>query len=97
MKHLFIGAQIVHEGRVESAELLVEGDRIAAVGPELRQSEDPAVAAMAQAATIHDCAGLHLLPGLIDDQVHFREPGLTHKEDLESASRACAASPRSAR
>ena len=32
-----------------------------------------------------------LLPGVIDDQVHFREPGLTHKEDLESASRACAA------
>ncbi len=38
-----------------------------------------------------DCTGLHLLPGVIDDQVHFREPGLTHKEDIESASRACAA------
>jgi dihydroorotase len=40
---------------------------------------------------IIDCSGLHLLPGVIDDQVHFREPGLTHKEDLETASRACAA------
>jgi dihydroorotase len=37
-----------------------------------------------------DATGLHLLPGVIDDQVHFREPGLTHKEDLRSASRACA-------
>lgn len=35
-----------------------------------------------------DCTGLHLLPGVIDSQVHFREPGLTHKEDLESGSRA---------
>ena len=38
-----------------------------------------------------DCTGLHVLPGVIDDQVHFREPGLTHKEDLAHASRACAA------
>jgi len=35
-----------------------------------------------------DCAGLHILPGVIDSQVHFREPGLTHKEDLESGSLA---------
>ena len=34
-----------------------------------------------------DCRGLHVLPGVIDSQVHFREPGLTHKEDLESGSR----------
>lgn len=38
-----------------------------------------------------DCSGLHLMPGVIDDQVHFREPGLTHKEDLATASHACAA------
>jgi dihydroorotase len=37
-----------------------------------------------------DCAGLHVLPGVIDTQVHFREPGLTHKEDLETGSRAAA-------
>jgi len=35
-------------------------------------------------------SGLYLLPGVIDDQVHFREPGLTHKEDLATGSRACA-------
>jgi dihydroorotase len=39
------------------------------------------------AAEIIDCRGLHVLPGVIDSHVHFREPGLTHKEDLESGSR----------
>src|SRR6195256_5364857 len=37
-----------------------------------------------------DATGLHILPGVIDTQVHFREPGATHKEDLESGSRAAA-------
>src|SRR5436853_2142613 len=40
----------------------------------------------ASAAEVIDCKGLHILPGVIDTQVHFREPGLTHKEDLESGS-----------
>jgi dihydroorotase len=42
----------------------------------------------ASAREVLDCRGLHLLPGVIDTQVHFREPGLTHKEDLESGSRS---------
>src|SRR5499425_326712 len=42
----------------------------------------------ASAAEVIDCRGLHILPGVIDTQVHFREPGLTHKEDLESGSRS---------
>ncbi len=42
----------------------------------------------ASAGEVIDCRGLHLLPGVIDTQVHFREPGLTHKEDLESGSRS---------
>jgi dihydroorotase len=41
----------------------------------------------ASAGEVVDCKGLHLLPGVIDSHVHFREPGLTHKEDLESGSR----------
>lgn len=45
----------------------------------------------ARADEVVDAAGLHLLPGVIDDQVHFRDPGLTHKEDLRTGSRACAA------
>src|ERR1035438_8821670 len=40
----------------------------------------------ASAAEVIDCKGLHLLPGVIDTQVHFREPGLTQKEDLETGS-----------
>jgi dihydroorotase len=40
------------------------------------------------AAEVLDCAGLHILPGVIDSQVHFREPGAEHKEDLETGSRA---------
>ena len=43
---------------------------------------------LGRAAETLDCTGLHVLPGVIDTQVHFREPGLTHKEDLESGSRA---------
>src|SRR5258708_15914991 len=42
----------------------------------------------ASAAEVIDCKGLHILPGVIDTQVHFREPGLTHKEDLETGSRS---------
>jgi dihydroorotase len=42
----------------------------------------------AAAAEVIDCKGLHILPGVIDTQVHFREPGLTHKEDLETGSRS---------
>src|SRR5262245_33303129 len=42
----------------------------------------------ASATRIIDCKGLHILPGVLDTQVHFREPGMTHKEDLETGSRA---------
>jgi len=44
--------------------------------------------AQASAAEVIDCNGLHILPGVIDTQVHFREPGLSHKEDLETGSRS---------
>ena len=56
----------------------VRGGRIAAIGN---------LAAASAGATI-DAAGLHVLPGVIDTQVHFREPGLTQKEDLETGSRS---------
>src|SRR6202521_1601293 len=42
----------------------------------------------AAAAEVIDCKGLHILPGVMDTQVHFREPGLSHKEDLETGSRS---------
>ncbi|TIT22678.1 MAG: dihydroorotase [Mesorhizobium sp.] len=56
----------------------INGGRIAAIG-DLRQ---------ASAGETIDCRGLHILPGVVDSQVHFREPGLEHKEDLETGSRA---------
>src|SRR6185312_6560684 len=52
-----------------------------------RIAEIGALSAASAAETI-DCKGLHILPGVIDTQVHFREPGLTHKEDLETGSRS---------
>ena len=61
--------------------ILIEDDKIAAIDPSIATQKDEEV----------DAEGLHLIPGVIDDQVHFREPGLTHKEDLLHASRACAA------
>src|SRR3954471_20132856 len=60
--------------------VLIEGNRIAAIDAADHTAADEVI----------DATGLHLLPGVIDDQVHFREPGLTHKEDLHTATRACA-------
>ena len=91
MTHLFSGGTLIHEGKVERGDLLIDGDRIQAVGANLEQHEDPTIASAAQKATRHDCKGLHLLPGLIDDQVHFREPGLTHKAEIATESRAAVA------
>ncbi len=74
------GGQIVtHAGRAV-ADLGVRDGRIAAIG-----ALDPA-----RADEAFDASGLTILPGVIDSQVHFREPGLTHKEDFESGSRAAA-------
>jgi dihydroorotase len=60
--------------------VLIENGTIRAIDPAIHTTADEVVSAR----------GLHLLPGVIDDQVHFREPGLTHKEDLVHATRACA-------
>src|SRR5262249_38266825 len=70
------GATVVNHDGVAARDLAIAGGRIAAIGD----------LASASAAEVIDCRGLHVLPGVIDTQVHFREPGLTHKEDLESGS-----------
>ncbi len=80
MKLLIRHAQVVLPTGIEPISVLVEDGKIVALD----------AAAHTAADTVVDARGLHLLPGVIDDQVHFREPGLTHKEDLASASRACA-------
>lgn len=69
-------------GECFQGDLAVRSGKIVALGPTLEAAAPDDLEIQAQ--------GLWLLPGMIDPQVHFREPGLTHKEDLHTASRACA-------
>ncbi|MFT4792160.1 MAG: dihydroorotase [Paracoccaceae bacterium] len=69
---------VVNQDGIGRADIGVTGGRIARIGD----------LGHADAAQIIDCTGLHILPGVIDSQVHFREPGNEHKEDLETGSRA---------
>jgi dihydroorotase len=71
-------ATIVNQDGEGVRDLALKDGRIAALG----------ALGSASAAEVIDCKGLHILPGVIDTQVHFREPGLTHKEDLETGSRS---------
>lgn len=80
--YLIKGAQIVNEGRVVSGDVLIKNDRIERIGKNLDTE--------ANAQEIN-ADGLFLFPGVIDDQVHFREPGLTHKGDIFTESRAAVA------
>lgn len=80
MKTLIKNAQVVLPTGVHAISVVVENETIADIDPGVGIAVDETI----------DAAGLHLLPGVIDDQVHFRDPGLTHKEDLFTASRACA-------
>jgi dihydroorotase len=70
------GGTVVNQDGEGLRDIGIHSGRFAAIG-DLRQ---------ASAGEVIDCRGLHLLPGVIDTQVHFREPGLTHKEDLQSGS-----------
>src|SRR5579862_8098733 len=67
-----------------------DGEGVRDVG--VKDGRIAALGALGNAAAVEviDCKGLHILPGVIDSQVHFREPGATHKEDLETGSRAAA-------
>ncbi len=75
---LLKGAQVVNQDGIGFRDIGIRDGRIAGLG---------AIAAD-RAGEVIDCTGLHILPGVIDTQVHFREPGLEHKEDLETGSRA---------
>lgn len=72
------GATIVNHDGIGARDIGIRGGRIAAIGSLGTNS----------AGEVIDCTGLHILPGVVDSQVHFREPGLEHKEDLETGSRA---------
>jgi dihydroorotase len=78
---LIRNASVVNEGTIEIKDVLIENGIISKIG----------VSIPSDSHTIIDGTGKYLIPGMIDDQVHFREPGLTHKADIESESRAAVA------
>ncbi len=81
MRTLIRDAKVVFLDQIADTNVLLEDGKIIAIDASRTSA----------AEVVIEGAGLHLLPGVIDDQVHFREPGMTHKEDLESGSIACAA------
>ncbi|MGL5682254.1 MAG: dihydroorotase [Marinifilaceae bacterium] len=81
MRKVIKNGTIVNEGRRYMADVIINGDRIEAVVNN----------ADTEGAEVIDAAGMLVLPGAIDDQVHFREPGLTHKGDIAEGSHAAAA------
>lgn len=83
MRTLIHNAQIVNEGKIFNGYVLIESEIILAVGT----SEEE----LPEAERVIDAKNKFLIPGMIDDQVHFREPGLTHKGDIKSESTAAVA------
>ncbi|TWQ55529.1 amidohydrolase family protein [Xanthomonas vasicola] len=79
---VIVNARLVNEGKEFDADLLIEGGRIAKIDSKINPAPDD---------TVVDAAGRWVLPGMIDDQVHFREPGLTHKGDIATESGAAVA------
>ncbi len=85
MKQLISNALIINEGQSTKGSVLISGECIEQVlGPDEKPDTDGPY-------EVIDAEGLWLMPGVIDDQVHFREPGLTHKGDISSESRAAVA------
>src|SRR5690606_14095663 len=78
---LIKNATLVNEGQIRSADVLIKNGIIERIAPQIDSPSDREI----------DAEGLYLLPGLFDDQVHFREPGLTHKADIWHESRAAVA------
>ena len=68
-----INGKLVNEGCVEKKDILIYEDRIEKISNSIQTSRD---------VKVFDASGKYIIPGLIDDQVHFREPGLTHKATI---------------
>ena len=81
-KYLFKNIHIVNESKIKILDLLTNGERIEKIGSQLDCKRD---------VIEINCEGKYLLPGVIDDQVHFREPGLTHKANIFTESKAAVA------
>ena len=84
MRTVIQGATIVNEGNTFDGSIVIEGTKISKIVKENTIPE-------ADADEVIDALGCFVIPGVIDDHVHFREPGLTEKADIESESRAAAA------
>jgi dihydroorotase len=79
---LITNAHVVNEGQIQQLDVFVRDGRIEKIGADL---------SALPAERVIDATGKHLLPGMIDDQVHFREPGLTHKGEIATESAAAVA------
>ena len=79
-KKIIKNGRIINRGEIVEGDLLIVGDRIEKVGGVIDQQGEEI-----------DASGCHVMPGIIDDQVHFREPGLTHKANIHTESRAACA------
>lgn len=84
--YLILNATIINEGQSIKGSVLIEDKLIKTIYTDQEIPES-----IINRSTVIDAQGLWLLPGVIDDQVHFRDPGLTHKGDIESESRAAIA------
>ncbi len=84
MKTIIKSASVVNEGKTVVADVLISNERIEKIASTINITD-------ASSFKEINGEGLHLLPGVIDDQVHFRDPGLTHKGDIYSESRAAVA------
>ena len=80
--YLIKNGSLVNEGIVKKGDILIQEGKIARIADHIEATEE---------MTCIDATGKYVIPGMIDDQVHFREPGLTHKGDIESESRAAVA------
>lgn len=89
MKQLLLNAEIINEGTTFVGSVLIQDQYIQQIFHGTLNLGD--LPEEARGAELIHCEGLWLLPGCIDDQVHFRDPGLTHKADIESESRAAVA------
>ena len=77
MKTLLKNGKLISDNRIQEADLLIENERIAKITTDISAKE---------AHRVIDLEGMLVLPGVIDDQVHFREPGLTHKATIATES-----------
>ena len=81
MSLIIKNAKIVNENKIYNSDVLIVDKKIKKISSNINVS----------AERILDAKGLHLFPGIIDDQVHFREPGLTHKANISTESKAAIA------